>query len=151
MQQTLKDRLKDDLKIAIKTNNGIKKNLLKVVLSEVALEEGRGKADFYLNDEGITAILKKIKKNQEIIKEECEMCKREIPENVCKEIEILDTYLPQQMSEDQMKMLISDIIEELGASSMKDMGKVMAKFNSEFSGKADNKIVSQIVKNKLNG
>lgn len=48
-------------------------------------------------------------------------------------------------------MLVSDIIEGLGASTMKDMGKVMAKFNSEFPGKADGKIVSQIVKDRLSG
>mgnify|MGYP003835301307 CR=1 FL=1 len=53
------------------------------------------------------------------------------------------------MTEDQIKMLVADIMEELKANAMKDMGRIMSKFNSQFAGQADGKIVSQIVRERL--
>ena len=148
---TLKEKLKEDLKASIKSSNGLRRELIKVILGEIAIEEGRGRAGFFLNDEGVLAILKKAKKNQELVKEGYEISNREVPEDTIKEIEIIESYLPTQMSEDQIRMLVSDIIEEFGECSIKDMGRIMAKFNSEFPGKANGKTVSQIVKEKLNG
>lgn len=147
--QTLKEKLKEDLKVSIKSSDISKKELVKVILSEISLEEKRGAAGFSLNDEGVTAVIKKMKKNAETIKEECKKVGKEIDPSVLKEIEILDSYLPKQLSEDQIKMLVADIMEELGTNSIKDMGKIMSKFNSQFAGQADGKIVSQIVKEKL--
>jgi len=147
--QTLKEKLKEDLKVSIKSSDISKKELVKVILSEISLEEKRGAAGFSLNDEGVTAVIKKMKKNAETIKEECKKVGKEIDPSVLKEIEILDSYLPKQLSEDQIKMLVADIMEELGTNSIKDMGKIMSKFNSQFAGQADGKIVSQIVKERL--
>ncbi len=151
MQQTLKEKLKEDLKVALKTGNSIKKNIIKVILSEVALEEGRGSASFFLNDEGVLSVIKKCKKSQETIKEGYEKLKKEIPEEVLKEIKILDSYIPQQMSEDIIQEQINAMIEETGCDTMKDMGMLMTMFNKKFAGKADNRIVSQILREKLNG
>lgn len=147
--QTLKEKLKEDLKVAIKSSDNLKKELIKVILGEITLEESRGASRFTLNDEGVMAILKKARKNQDITKEGYAARNEELPIFVLKEIEILDSYLPELMSEDQIKMIISQIIEDTGASSMKDMGKVMAEFNSQYAGKADNKFVSQYIKEKL--
>lgn len=149
--QTLKEKLKEDLKIALKTSNVAKKELIKVVLSEISLEEGRGSVGFFLNDEGVMAILKKFKKNQELIKEEYEKLGQPVPEAVTKEIKILESYLPSQMNEEEIGNIVTDLISETGATSMKEMGKVMSAFNAKYAGKADNKIVSQAIKNKLNG
>jgi uncharacterized protein YqeY len=151
--QTLKERLKEDLKIAIKTSNSVKKDLLKVILSEIAAEEGRGKIGHFLNDEGVISILKKFKKNQEELIEKYKIDNRsEIEiESAKKELFILEFYFPQQMSEDEIKSEITSIIDEIGATSMKDMGKVMNSFNYKHAGKADGRLVSEIVKDKLNG
>lgn len=147
--QTLKEKLKEDLKVSIKSSDISKKELVKVILSEISLEEKRGAAGFSLNDEGVTAVIKKMKKNAETIKEECKKVGKEIDPSVLKEIEILDSYLPKQLTEDQIKMLVADIMEELKANAMKDMGRIMSKFNSQFAGQADGKIVSQIVRERL--
>ena len=147
--QTLKEKLKEDLKVAFKTSDNSKKELIRIILSEVALEEGRGAAGFLLNDEGVMAVIKKMKKNSETIVEGCKESGREIDPSILKEIEIIDTYLPKQLSKDQIEMLIADIMKELETDSIKDMGKIMSKFNSQFAGQADGKIVSQIVKDKL--
>lgn len=149
--QTLKEKLKEDLKIALKTSNVAKKELIKIVLSEIALEESRGSVGFFLNDEGVMAVLKKFKKNQELIKEGYEKIGQPIPEAVTREIKIIDSYLPSLMSEEEIDKIVVDLISETGATSMKEMGKVMSAFNAKYAGQADNKIVSQTIKNKLNG
>ena len=66
------------------------------------------------------------------------------------EVEILLKYLPQQLSEDEIKQLVKDSAEEVGANSIKDMGKVMSVLRPKTVGKADGKLVSQIVKEYLN-
>lgn len=89
--QTLKEKLKEDLKVAFKTSDNSKKELIRIILSEIALEEGRGAAGFSLNDEGVMSVIKKMKKNAETIVEECKKSGREIDQKVLKEIEILDS------------------------------------------------------------
>ena len=64
--------------------------------------------------------------------------------------EIIENYLPEQLSEDEIKALIQNIITEAGASTMKDMGKVMGIASKQLAGKADNRTVSTIIKNLLN-
>lgn len=147
--QTLKEKLKEDLKVALKNGNSLKKDLIRMILSEVSLEEGRGAVGFLLNDEGVLSVIKKLKKSQEINKEGYEKLQKELPENLIKEIEILNSYLPQQMEEEEIKRIVSELISEVGAESMKDVGKVMSAFNSKYAGKADNKIVSTAVKDCL--
>ncbi len=66
------------------------------------------------------------------------------------EIDILMAYLPKQLSEDEITDIVKKTVDELGAQSMKDMGKVMGALSSQLAGKADNKLVSQIVRNVLN-
>ena len=65
------------------------------------------------------------------------------------QVGIIEKYLPQQMSEQEIRIALENIIKETGASSAKDMGKVMGNAQKQFAGKADNKIVSQIVKELL--
>ena len=149
--QTLKEKLKEDLKVALKTGNYVKKDLIKVILSEISIEEGRGAANFFLNDEGILSVIKKIKKNQEELLEKSKNIGRSETEieAIEKEIKILNLYLPVQMTEEEIELAVEHIIESLGASSMKEMGLVMNKFSTDYPGLADGKIVSKYVKSKL--
>ena len=70
------------------------------------------------------------------------------PESIA-ELAIVDSYLPQQMSEEEIRTAVGQVISEIGATSPAEMGKVMGGFNSKFAGKADGKIVSNIVKELL--
>ena len=65
------------------------------------------------------------------------------------EIEVLLGYLPKQLTEDEVKAIVDRVVDELQASSMKDMGRVMAALAAETKGRADNKVISQYVKEKL--
>jgi uncharacterized protein YqeY len=73
----------------------------------------------------------------------------DLAENELFEASIIEKYLPQQLSEDDVRKIIIRIVAETGATSMKDMGKIMGIANKELSGKADNKLISTIVKDLL--
>ena len=148
--QTLKEKLKEDLKVALKTGDVTKKVLIQVILGEVALEETRGRSDFRMNDDGVISLIKKIKKNQEDTKVGYEEQHRDVPESIIKEIEILNSYLPKQMSYADVEAQVDIIINEIGATSMKDMGQIMKILNDKHKGEFDGKIVAEIVKKQLN-
>ena len=140
---TLQEILKSDLKVAMKSGNAVKRNIIRLVLLEVAAENSRREVKNNLNDEGIQAVIKSMKKNLESIPED----KKD--EELRKEIEILGGYLPTLMSEEDIKIKVEEIIAETKASSLKEMGKVMGTFASKYKGKADNKIVMEIIKSRL--
>jgi len=146
---TLKEKLKEDLKMSIKNSDSLKKNLLRVVLGEIALEETSGRAAFILNDDGVMSIIRKSKGSLELTKAECVKYQKPISEDIDKEIAILEVYLPKQMSKEEIQTEVAIVITEIGATSIKEMGLVMKAFNVKFAGKADGKTVSEIVKEKL--
>ena len=70
-------------------------------------------------------------------------------ETLHREMEVLMAYLPPQLTEEEIKQMVTDTIQEVGATSMKDMGKVMGAITPKVKGRADNKIVSQLVRAQL--
>jgi len=140
----MKEKIQKDFHDAMKAQDKIKKNLLSVVLSEIKTEEGRGKK---MDNEAIGKLLRKMSNDADII---ILNTQDEEFKNIAKiEKEILNSYLPQLMSEDEIKEGIKKVIFEINAFGISDMGKVMKEFNSRYSGKADNSIVSKIVKEEL--
>ena len=75
--------------------------------------------------------------------------RQDLIDNLNKEIEVLLTYLPKQLTEDEIKVIVEEAVKETGAATMKDMGKVMANVTPKVKGRADNKIVSGLVKQML--
>ena len=103
-----------------------------------------------LNDDEICAIVaKEVKKRKESVKEYEDAGREDIADNLKKEIEILSKYLPEQLTEDEIRKMVEDAIVESGAASPRDMGKVMSILRPKTAGKADGKLVSDIVKEKL--
>ena len=113
--------------------------------------EGRSKGKKEISDSDITAILKKMIKQRN---ESCEVYKKagrqELLENETKEIEVIQTFLPKQLSEEETKKICAEIIKSVGASSMKDMGKVMGVLKSKHANTLDFSKVSSIIKELLN-
>ena len=102
------------------------------------------------DDEVITILAKEVKQRRESIVE-FEKGNRQDLVDACKaEIEILLKYLPQQLGEEEIKQIVIESAEEVGANSIKDMGKVMSVVRPKVVGRADGKLVSQIVKEYLN-
>ncbi len=129
----LKDKISEDFMKAFKAKDMDKKNFLGVVKGEIQLQEGRG---IDSTDENVLKVLKKIEKS----------LKQTNTEEATKELSYIEKYLPSQMSEGKIK----EIILEYTNSGMVNIGQIMGKFNKEHKGKADNKLVSEIVKSILN-
>ena len=125
---------------------------LRLVVSAIKDAEiaGRTKDQKEISDSDITTILKKMIKQRN---ESCEVYKKagrnELLENETKEIEVINAFLPKQLSEDETKKICADVVKSVGASSMKDMGKVMGALKSKHSDTLDFSKVSLIIKELL--
>lgn len=142
---SLKDQLMIDLKAAMKEKDAVKKacvTMLRAAVKQVEVDER-----IELNDDQIVDIVaKQIKQKKGAIEEFTKGDRQDLVDEAQAEIEFLMTYLPEQLSEEEVKALVEATISELGASSMKDMGKVMGAMKAKTAGRADSKIVSDLVK-----
>ncbi|HBM81243.1 MAG TPA: aspartyl-tRNA amidotransferase [Clostridiaceae bacterium] len=145
---SLKERLKDDWKAALKGRENFKAGVISMARAAILQsEKSDGKA---LDDDQVIAVLsKEIKQRKESIVEFEKGKRPDLVEQTKKEIEILLDYLPQQLTKDEINEIVREAIIEVGANSIKDMGKVMANLQPKVRGKADGRVVSQIVKEQL--
>ena len=145
---TIKERLQEDWKVALKAKDKFKANVLSTAKSAILLVE---KTDNRKIDdaETIEILAKEVKQRREALLEFEKGSRQDLVDEAKAEIEILLNYLPQQLSEDEIKQIVKDSAIEVGANSMKDMGKVMAAVRPKVVGKADGKLVSGIVKQYL--
>lgn len=103
-----------------------------------------------INDDGVIEIIaKQLKQKKDAIEEFKKGDRQDLVDETEKEIEILLQYLPKQLSEDEIRVIVKETIEKHNASSPKDMGKVMGALMPKMKGKADGKLVSKIVKELL--
>ena len=97
----------------------------------------------------LAIVSKEVKKRKESIADYEKANREDIVQKLKKEIEILSEYLPEQLSEEEIIKIVEEAINETGATSPRDMGKVMQAIRPKTNGKADGKVVSQIVREKL--
>ena len=149
---SLKIQIEEKLNQALKAKDKNIYPTLRLVVSAIKDAEiaGRSKGQKEINDGDITTILKKMIKQRN---ESCEVYKKagrkELLENETKEIEVISVFLPKQLSEEETKKICADVIKSVGASSMKDMGKVMGELKSKHSETLDFSKVSLIIKELL--
>jgi hypothetical protein len=146
---SLKERLQEDWKNALKSGDKFKANTISMAKAAVLLvEKTDGKK---LDDEKIIDIIaKEVKERRESILEFEKGKRQDLVEKAKSEIDILLEYLPQQLSKEEISEIIRNAVNEVGAKSIKDMKKVMAIVMPKTRGRADGKLVSQIVKEHLN-
>ncbi|RMH69407.1 MAG: GatB/YqeY domain-containing protein [Gemmatimonadetes bacterium] len=153
---SLKDKILADLKTAMKTKDKDRLSVLrmikaKILETEVSLRAERGR-DYALNDEEVMDVLTKYAKQRRESIENYRNAGRD--DNVAQEeaeLAIVQEYLPKQLSTEEITQLVQAAIAESGAQSPRDMGKVMKIVVPQTKGVADGKLVSQIVKDLLNG
>ncbi|NPA82187.1 MAG: GatB/YqeY domain-containing protein [Epsilonproteobacteria bacterium] len=144
----LKDRLKNDLKEAMKNKDSFKRDVIRFLMSAIKQVEVDERRE--LSDEDIQKIIQKsVKQREDAIAQYREGGREDLVEKEQKEAEILRSYLPKQLSDEELREVIKEVIEETGASSMKDMGKVMGAAIKKTAGKADGKRINAIVKEML--
>ena len=150
---SLKKKIEDKLNEALKAKDKNTYPTLRLVVSAIKDAEiaGRTKGQKEILDSDITAILKKMIKQRN---ESCEVYKKagrnELLENENKEIQVISTFLPKQLSEEDTKKICEEAVKSSGASSMKDMGKVMGVLKSKHADTLDFSKVSSIIKKLLN-
>lgn len=135
---SLRERIDNDLKTARKEQNKEVVSFLRVLKGEIQRAESPSTP---MSDVEITKIITKITKNLSQVN----------TEESKREMEFLSKYLPEPLTEEEIKSLIDDIcLNFTEPLTMRDMGSIMSKFNEKYSGQADNRIVSQLVKSKIN-
>ena len=150
---SLKQQMEDKLNRALKAKDKNTYPTLRLIISAIKDVEiaGRTKDKKEITDSDITAILKKMIKQRN---ESCEVYKKagrsELLENETKEMNVISAFLPKQLSEEEVKKICQETVKSVGATSMKDMGKVMGALKSKHADTIDFSKVSPIIKELLN-
>ena len=145
----MRNQILEDLKSAMKAQDKLKLSVIRMVKSSIQMEELNKKREL-TDDEVIDVISKQIKTRKDSINEFTKGGRDDLVESTSKEIEILSTYLPEQLTEEEVNDIIEKVFEEVKPASPKDMGKVMKAVTPLVKGKADMGLVSSIIKGKLN-
>ena len=148
---SLKETIQEDIKIALRKKNEIVLLVLRSLFAEINNKEIElKKKEEGLSDEEIgQVILREIKKRQDAIEQFKKGGRDDLVDSEAREMEVLQKYAPQQLSEEEVVKVVDNVIKEVGASNMQDVGHVMGAVMKKLENKADGKLVSAIVKEKL--
>jgi uncharacterized protein len=146
---SLENTINEDLKTAMKAKDQVSLRGIRAIKSAILLYNTSGAADQLDTEKEIALLQKLVKQRQDSLDIYVKQGREDLAVVEREEIEVIMRYLPKQLSEDELKVAIQDIMTRLGASCMKDMGRVMGEASKEFAGKADGKTISMVVKSLL--
>lgn len=145
---SLKEQLLEDLKEAMKQKEAVRKNAIQ--MARAAILQVEKDKQITLDDDGVTDVIaKEVKKRKDVLPEYEKSGRDDLVRDLKTEIETLMKYLPQQLTEEELEAIVRQTVEETGASSPRDMGKVMQAVMPKVKGRADGKMVNAIVKKIL--
>ena len=145
---SLKERLLEDMKVAMRDKDVIKKNTVQMARSAVLQVEKDSRIT--LDDDGVLdVIVKEVKKRRDSLPEFEKSGRQELIDNLKTEIEVLMQYLPKQLTEEELEVIVRQAVQDTGASSAKDMGRIMQEVMPKVKGRADGRMINQIVKKIL--
>lgn len=145
---SLKAKLQEDLKLAMKNKNAVKKSVITLIRAEIKQREVDTRTELG-DDEVIDVITKQLKQRRDAKTEFEKASRDDLVQEAEAEIEVLMEYLPQQLSKEELNEIVKETISEVGATSMKDMGKIMAAIKPKTKGRADGKMINELVKSNL--
>jgi uncharacterized protein YqeY len=147
---SLKDRINDDLKGAMKAGDKFRTQTLRSLKSAIKYAEIEVGAGAELDDAGVMAVIaKQAKQRRESIAEFQKGGRADLVEQESAELAILDGYLPQQLSEAEVRIKAEAVVAQLGVTDVRGMGQVMKQLMAELQGQADGKVVNQVVRQIL--
>ena len=145
---TIKERLAEDLKSAMKNKDLVRKNVVQFVRAGVLQIEKDNKVT--LDDNGVLEVIaKQLKQRKDSLPDYEKSGRDDLIAELKAEMDVLMEYLPKQLSKEELEVIVKEIIEKLGASSIKDMGKVMAEAKAQTVGRADGRMINEIAKGLL--
>jgi len=144
----LKDQLQADLKTAMKNKEKIRKSTITMIRAAVLQVEKDNMVE--LGDEEILVIIaKQLKQCRDSLVEFEKAQRDDLIQQAHEEIEVIVSYLPAQLTADQIRVIVNETIQETGAVDAKDMGKIMGVLMPKVKGRADGKLVNQVVRESL--
>lgn len=147
---SLQDRLRDDLKVAMRKGDAVRRSTIRLVLSAIHYDEIEKQA--VLDDAGVVRVLaRQAQQRRESIEAFAKGNRPDLEQKEKAELAIILEYLPQQMSREEVTMLVKQAIQEVGATGPRDMGKVMGRVMPQVRGKAEGSEVNAIASELLRG
>jgi uncharacterized protein len=148
-KMNFEEKINEEMKLAMKSGDKLRLQTLRSIRSAI-IEFNKSGSDKGMTEEIATDILmKQAKKRKDAIEMYKQGNRQDLADKETTELEIINEFLPKQMSDDEITEAVKKIIADTGASSMKDMGKVMGLAMKELKGKADGNMVKDIVKKEL--
>ena len=146
-----KQKLQEELKQSMLAKDELKTSVLRMLLSAINyFEIQKGGAGYTATDEDVISVISsQAKQRKDSIEEFKKAGRQELADKEKKELEILQVYMPAQMSEEEVKKLVDEAVSQTGATTMADIGKVMGALMPKVKGKADGNLVSNLVRAKL--
>jgi uncharacterized protein len=149
---SLKEQIGEDIKIAMKAKDKVRlqtvRGIKKAILDKEVELRPSGQ-DSLTSEQEIELLSQQAKQRRDSIEQFTNAGREDLAEKETQELAIIETYLPEQVSDSEVESIIERIIADSGASSLKDLGKVMAPAMKELKGKADGKKIQELVKSKL--
>ena len=145
---SLKEKLMEDLKDAMKNHDELKKNTVTMIRAAIKQIEVDKRVELEDN-EVVELISKEAKKRKDALLEFEKAGRQDLIDQTNAELALIKTYLPEELSVEELTSIIEETIKEVGAETMKDMGKVMQAVKTKTAGRADGKTINEIVKSKL--
>ena len=145
---SLKEKLQEDLKSSTKNKDTIKKSVVTLIRAAIKQHEVDNRVEL-ADDAIIDIISKQLKQRKDSLAEFVKANRDDLVEETKSEIQVLEGYLPQQLSEEELEKIVIETIAEVGATSMKDMGKIMAAIKPKTAGRADGRKINELVKKNL--
>ncbi|MCM4169396.1 putative protein YqeY [Arenibacter antarcticus] len=146
----LQQRLMDDLKVAMRAKDTLALESLRAIKSAILLAQTEtGPGTELSEEEEVKLVQRLVKQRKDSAAIYTEQGREDLAEPELAQAAIIEKFLPEQLSEEEIEKIVAQIIVAEGASGMKDMGKVMGMASKELAGKADGKTISNIVKSKL--
>ena len=146
---TLKEKLLSEMRESMKSKDSLKLGTIRSVIAAVKNQEIDLRKDLD-EEEVLTIVSREVKKRKEAASLYKKGRRPELEDKEIQEMKILQTYLPEQVSEEDLRQRIQQVIEETGAEGMKDFGKIMKTLVPEFKGKADNALIKELASEFLN-
>lgn len=145
----IRETIMNDVKTAMREKDSLKLNTLRFLQAAIKNREIEMRPDPITSDDVMSVLKKLVKQRKESIDQYKAASRQDLVDQETSELKILEAYLPAAMSRDQVEALVTQVIAQLGAKTVKDMGPVMKEVIAKSQGTADNKLVSEIIKAKL--
>lgn len=146
---SLRERLDQDMKLAMRNKEQMKLSVIRMIKSAIQKAEMSGARRTLTDEEVLDVIVGQVKQRQESIAEYEKAGRTELAQTEKEEMAILQSYLPAQLTEDELRALIQQVIQEVGATSKADLGKVMGAIMPKVKGKADGRVLNRLVQESL--